>query len=215
MENSGDDQIEVEWGDRNRMRGRVGRPVYDETAQWSSNHEYKNIKAHTNNSSGNNSNSSDSNNRNNNNNSNSNNFSNTNYGNNTNTTTTTGLSSGRTGHFSRADSGVSGNFNSHTSNVESSRGVGISTIEHAYLPSTLSSLQSYSQPHTQSQPQPQHSSSSVSSGVTSRDDRSSSFRISSADNALLFSAAIGMKNIKENGNDEDDLMNFLLDDTNF
>jgi hypothetical protein len=213
MENSGDDQTEIEWGDRNRMRGRVGRPVYDETAQWSSNHEYRNVKAHTNNSSNSSNSNSNSRNTNTNNNSNNNNFSN----NSNNTNTTIGLSSGRTGHFSRADSGVSGNFNSHMSNIESSRGVGINTIEHAYLPSTLSSLQSHSQP--QSQPQPQHSSntssSSVSSGVTSRDDRSSSFRISSADNALLFSTAIGVKNIKENGNDEDDLMNFLLDDTNF
>jgi hypothetical protein len=200
MENSGDDQIEVEWGDRNRLRGRVGSPVYDETAQWSGNHEYRNVKAHTKNSSGSSNNST----RNNNN----------NYSNNTNNNTKTsiGLSSGRTGHFSKADSGVSGNFNSHTSNVESSRGVGINTIEHAYLPSTLSSLQSQSQPQHSSN---SSSSSSVSSSVTSRDDRSSSFRISSADNALLFSAAIGMKNIKENGNDEDDLMKFLLDDTNF
>jgi hypothetical protein len=214
MENSGDDQIEVEWGDRNRLRGRVGRPVYDETVQWSSNHEYKNVKAHTNNSSGssNNSNSSDRNNNNNNNYSN-----NTTNSNNTNNNTNTniGLSSGRAGLFSKADSGVSGNFNSHTSNVESSRGVGINTIEHAYLPSTLSSLQSHSQPQSQPQHSSNSSSSSVSSGVTSRDDRSSSFRISSADNALLSSTAIGMKNIKENGNDEDDLMNFLLDDTNF
>ena len=218
MDNSGDDQIEVEWGDRNRIRGRVGRPVYDETAQWSGNHEYRNVKAHTNNSSGS-SNNSNSIIRNTNNNSNTNYSNNTNT--NTNTNTTIGLSSGRTDHFSRADSGVSGNFNSHTSNVESSRGVGINTIEHAYLPSALSSLQSHSQPHSQSQaqsysqPQPQHSSNSSSSGVTSRDDRSSSFRISSADNALHFSTAIGMKNIKENGNDEEDLMNFLLDDTNF
>ena len=145
-----------------------------------------------------------------------NNSSNSNNNNNDNISNTDGWRIGRPSQFNDATGYVNSNSNLHTGKANTSIGVGVNTGEHADLPSTLLSSQS------QSQSQPQYSgnssnsnstssSSSVSSGLTSRD----SYRITSADNALLYNSAIGLRNDNENGNDEDDLMNFLLDDTNF
>lgn len=190
-ENNKDEQIEVESSDRNLIRGRVSRPVYDETISWGSKVDVKDAKAYNNNS--NNSNGSSSSNNN------------------------DRWRSGRPSHFNDPTGNVNSSSNLHTSNVNSSIGVGINTGEHAYLPSTLLSSQSQSPTQYSGNSSNSNStsststSSSVSSGLTSRD----SYRITSADNALLYNSAIKLRNDKENGNDEDDLMNFLLDDTNF
>ena len=181
-ENNGDEQIEVESSDRNLIRGRVSRPVYDETISWGSKVDVKDAKAYNNKSNNSNGISSSNNND--------------------------RWRSGRPSHFNDPTGNVNSSSNLHTSNVNSSVGVGINTGEHVYLPSTLLSSQpQYSGNSSNST----SSSSSVSSGLTSRD----SYRITSADNALLYNSAIKLRNDKENGNDEDDLMNFLLDDTNF
>ena len=119
--------------------------------------------------------------------------------------------SGRPSHYNDPTGNVNSNSNLHTSNVNSSVGVGINTGEHVYLPSTLLSSQPQYSGNSSNSTSSTSSSSSVSSGLTSRD----SYRITSADNALLYNSAIKLRNDKENGNDEDDLMNFLLDDTNF